>query len=129
MIQPDHTEEIHAYLGGICNHLGCQSLGVGGIEDHVHLLISLNKTLSVAQLMQPLKRDSSLWIKKRFDDAGAFKWQDGYFAVSVGQSQKSQVQRYVAGQRAHHARMSFQDEVCLLMKKYEVALDERYAWD
>ena len=55
--------QMHAYLVGICTNLGCPSLQVGGVEDHVHILCRLSKTVTVAELLQELKRESSKWIK------------------------------------------------------------------
>src|SRR5215475_7643268 len=70
-------EEMHRYLGGIVNHLGCQSIIVGGVEDHVHLLSSLSRTCQAAEMIKELKRGSSLWIKKRAPRLQDCGWQNG----------------------------------------------------
>jgi REP element-mobilizing transposase RayT len=121
--------ELHKYLGGILNHLECQSIIVGGVEDHVHLLAALSRTCTMADMVKELKRGSSLWIKERAADMQEFAWQNGYGAFSIGFSQIEEVRRYIAQQEQHHKKCSFQDEFRLLLKRYEIDLDERYVWD
>ncbi len=125
----DLREEMHRYLGGILNHLECAPIIVGGVEDHVHLLASLSRTCSVAEMVKELKRGSSLWIKGRDPRLCDFTWQAGYGVFSVGYSQIAQVKRYIAGQQEHHVKRSFQDEFRALLKRYQIAYDERYVWD
>ena len=122
-------QELHHYLGGILKNLECQPFVVGGVEDHVHLLASLSRTCAAAEMVKEVKRGSSLWAKER--DAGMwdFGWQNGYGIFSIGSSQIEDVRRYIAEQEQHHRKVSFQDEFRLLLKRYELAYDERYVWD
>ena len=122
-------QELHHYLGGILKNLDCQPFVVGGVEDHVHLLASLSRTCAAAEMVKEVKRGSSLWAKER--DAGMwdFGWQNGYGIFSIGSSQIEDVRRYIAEQEQHHRKVSFQDEFRLLLKRYELAYDERYVWD
>lgn len=126
---PALRDELHHYLGGILNNLGCQPILVGGAEDHVHILSTLARTCEAAEMVKELKRSSSLWIKTK--DAGLqdFAWQKGYGIFSIGFSQITQVREYIADQEEHHGRISFQDEFRALLAKYEVDYDERYVWD
>jgi REP element-mobilizing transposase RayT len=121
--------ELHKYLGGILNHLQCQSIIVGGVEDHVHLLAALSRTCTMADMVKELKRGSSLWIKERAADMQEFAWQNGYGIFSIGFSQIDEVRRYIAQQEQHHQKCSFQDEFRLMLKRYEIDFDERYVWD
>src|SRR5438309_2290978 len=121
--------ELHSYLGGILNHLQCQSIIVGGVEDHVHLLSSLSRTSAMADMVKELKRGSSLWIKERAPAMADFAWQNGYGIFSIGYSQIEEVRRYIAEQERHHQKYSFQDEFRMLLRRYEIAFDERYVWD
>lgn len=123
-IEPD----LYSYIGGICRNHGCRLLDAGGTADHVHLLVSLGKTISVAELLMQVKRDSSRWIKARGDEFRAFHWQDGYGAFSIAQSQIDGVRRYFAAQKEHHRTRSFKEEFVALLEKYRVAYDERYIW-
>jgi len=122
-------EELHRYLGGIVNEKGGQSLGVGGVADHVHLLIVLPKTLCVSDLVRDLKRASSIWIKSKDLSQQKFSWQGGYGAFSIGQTEVDAVQTYIRNQSEHHKKRSFQEEYLVFLKKYGVAYDERYLWE
>ena len=121
--------ELHCYLGGILNHLQCQSIIVGGVEDHVHLLSTISRTCALAEMVKELKRGSSLWIKERAPDTVDFSWQNGYGIFSIGYSQIEEVRRYIAQQEQHHKKCSFQEEFRRLLARYEIAFDERYVWD
>jgi REP element-mobilizing transposase RayT len=122
-------EEMHRYLGGTLNHLGCQSIVVGGVEDHVHLLAGLSRTCQAAEMVKELKRGSSLWLKERDRGMGDFGWQNGYGVFSVGFSQLESVRTYILDQEEHHRNRSFQDEFRSLLRRYQIAFDERYVWD
>jgi REP element-mobilizing transposase RayT len=120
---------LHAYLVGACKNLGCPSLQVGGVEDHVHILCRLSKNITVANLLQELKRESSKWLKTQARDLEDFYWQNGYGAFSVSASQVDAVKEYIETQEEHHRTMSFQDEFRRLCHKHGVEIDERYVWD
>jgi putative transposase len=99
------------------------------LEDHVHILCRLSKTLDVATLIRELKRDSSKWIKDENRRIADFYWQQGYGAFSVSPSHVPVLIDYIANQEEHHRYETFQDEFRRLCKKYGVAIDERYVWD
>ncbi len=126
---PSFRERTHAYLVGICNNQGSPSLRVGGVDDHVHILCRLSKTLDVSALVRELKRDSSKWIKTQDPQLKDFQWQDGYGAFSVSPAHVEALVEYIANQVEHHRQESFQDEYRRLCMKYGVAIDERYVWD
>ena len=121
--------EMHRYLGGILSHRDCQPIIVGGTEDHVHLLSLLSRTEQPAEMVKEVKRASSLWIKERERTLWDFAWQNGYGVFSLGCSQAQDVRDYIAGQEAHHQKASFQEEFRSLLRRYELAFDERYVWD
>jgi len=122
-------DELHSYLGGVMNNLDCQSIMVGGVEDHVHILSTLSRTRQPAEVVREVKRGSSLWIKTKDPRLQQFAWQSGYGIFSIGFSQLAAVRRYIAGQEEHHRKHSFQDEFRLLLAKYDIDFDERYVWD
>lgn len=126
--QPVETE-LHSYLGGVCNKLGCQVLIVGGFTDHIHILCMLSKKIALMKLLEELKSHSSKWIKTKGDDYTNFYWQDGYGAFSVNPAEVEIVINYIANQKDHHGKKTFQDEFRAFLKKYEVEYDERYVWD
>lgn len=119
----------HAYLAGICKNLGCPALVIGGVEDHVHILCRLGKTIEIATLVRELKRDSSKWIKENNTALDDFHWQAGYGAFSVSPSHIDALVKYIRNQEEHHHRESFQDEFRWICKKYGVEFDERYVWE
>ncbi len=126
---PRFRERTHAYLHGICTNQSSPSLRVGGVEDHVHVLCRLSKSLDVAALIRELKRDSSKWIKKENPELADFHWQQGYGAFSVSPSHLKPLKEYILNQEQHHRHESFQDEFRRLCTKYGVEIDERYVWN
>lgn len=98
------------------------------MEDHVHQLARFSRTITQAEWVKESKRVSNLWLKKEFD-IRQFEWQGGYAAFSVSQSDLEQVKKYITNQGEHHKKISFQDELRLLLKQHNVEWDERYVWE
>ncbi|MCB1237347.1 MAG: IS200/IS605 family transposase [Verrucomicrobiae bacterium] len=121
--------DLHSWMGGVVNTLGCIPIEIGGVSDHVHLLTTLSRTLTIADFVKETKRVSALWLKERSADFRAFHWQAGYGVFSIGQSQKDTVIRYVRDQEAHHRKRTFKEEFRDFLDRYEVEYDERYVWD
>lgn len=128
LIVPAIEPDLHSYLGGICRKRESPALAIGGTENHVHLLISLSKNIALSDLMMSLKKDSSKWIKTRGHAFADFRWQDGYGAFSIGESQVDAVTGYIREQKERHKTMTFEDEFVALAKRYGVAFDRRYLW-
>jgi putative transposase len=129
LIEPEIESELFAYMAGIVNNNNSKLITAGGTKNHVHLLVSLSKTISLSELVGDIKRDSSKWLKTKNAAFQGFYWQGGYGAFSVGQSQFERVKDYIARQKEKHATRSFEDEVRAFLKKYGVEYDERYIWD
>jgi REP element-mobilizing transposase RayT len=129
LILPSIETELFSYLGGICNNLECHVLKVGGYKDHIHVLCMLSKKIALMKLVEQLKSNSSKWIKTKGNEFKNFYWQDGYGAFSVRPSEVEIVINYIANQKEHHSKKTFQDEYKAVLKKYEVSYDERYVWD
>lgn len=126
LIEPEIESGLIAYVGGICRRLESPLLAMGGTTDHVHLLLSLAKTVTLADLLLHVKRDSSKWMKQH--SVADFAWQEGYFAFSIGQSGVVALEAYIAGQKEHHATRDFKDEVREFLRKYGVEWDEKVIW-
>lgn len=124
----DLRVELHAELGGISKKLGCAPIITGGFEDHVHQLVRFGRTITQADWVKELKRVSNLWLKQKHL-LRYFEWQGGYASFSVSQSELDQVKRYIATQGEHHRKMSFQDELGVLLREHHMEWDERYVWD
>jgi REP element-mobilizing transposase RayT len=125
---PEIRDETFGYLGGAVNALGGQSLLVNGPRDHVHVLFVQPRTLSVADVMEKVKANSSGWVKDRWADRRHFGWQAGYAAFSVSTSQVEQVKRYIRNQQEHHRKISFIEEVVAFLDKHGVPYDPRYVF-
>ena len=101
---------VHAYLATVCRDLGAELVRVGGVSDHVHIVTTLPRTLSQAQLIEQIKKASSKWIKTLDSRYRGFFWQRGYGAFSVSPSQLEAVLQYVESQQEHHRTRTFQEE-------------------
>jgi REP element-mobilizing transposase RayT len=122
-------DALHSYLGGISKQLDCPPILVGGVEDHIHLLARLGRTITQAEWVKELKRVSNLWLKERGRDYADFEWQGGYADFSVSQSNLEPVKQYIAGQEEHHRKVGFQDELRALLRRHKIEWDEKYVWD
>jgi REP element-mobilizing transposase RayT len=105
-----------------------KALAVGGVDDHVHILLSLPATTAIAKAIQLLKAGSSLWIHGTFPAHRGFAWQEGYGAFSLGVSQVEQTKSYIEHQAEHHRKTTFQEEFLAFLKKHQMEYDERYVW-
>ena len=119
----DVRPRMHAYLATICHDLGADLVRVGGVADHVHIVTTLPRTVSQAQLVEQIKKASSKWIKALDARYRGFFCQRGYGAFSVSPSQ------YVEAQQEHHRTRTFQEEYRELLGTHGVDFDEPYVWD
>jgi REP element-mobilizing transposase RayT len=126
LIPPDFQPRVHEYLGGIVRSLRGAAPAIGGIADHVHLLVRWRTDESLAALLRTVKSRSTIWIRNELPAMHAFSWQEGYAAFSVSHSQSPAVERYIAGQAEHHRTRSFEDELRDFLKRHEIEFEERY---
>jgi REP element-mobilizing transposase RayT len=119
---------LYAYQAGIFKNLDSPALVIGGTDDHVHALFSLSKNHALKDVVQAVKHDSSTWMKQE-SKTPDFHWQAGYAGFSVSPSNVEEVRRYIQRQEEHHRKMSFQDELRLLLERHGIEFDERYLWD
>jgi putative transposase len=115
LIRPEWRERLHAYLGGAARTIEVFPEAVGGVADHVHLLLGLRATHRLADVMRDVKRVSSAWVHQTIGDK-AFAWQDGYGAFTVSASLLETVKNYIAQQEEHHRRRTFQEEYVELLR-------------
>jgi putative transposase len=128
-LTPDIEERVWSYVGGIARENKMTALQVGGIEDHIHILLGAPPTIAPSKAAQLIKGGSSKWIHETFPNMRAFAWQDGYGAFTVSKSAVPDVIKYIQSQREHHRTTTFQEEYLLLLKSHDVEYDERYLWD
>ncbi len=121
--------ELHNYLAKICIDHECHSVKIGGFDDHVHIVCSLSRKISLASLIEHLKTSSSKWMKTKDSKLRDFYWQGGYYAVSVNPANLDRLIDYVKNQRAHHSTRHYKQEVIALLLENDIPYDERYVWD
>jgi putative transposase len=118
---------LHAYLGGVAKTVEIVPEAIGGISDHVHLLLGLNATHRLSDAIRDLKRISSNWVHETIGEKD-FGWQDGYGAFTVSASLLETVSNYIAHQEEHHRKKTFKEEYVELLQRSGVKYDERYLW-
>ena len=124
-ISPDWRARLHEYMGGVVNGLGGFSEGVGGIADHVHLLVGLKATHCLADFMRELKKSSSVWVHQEIG-VPLFSWQEGYAAFTVSPTNREGVQHYIFNQEEHHRIRPFRDELIEMLERAGVEYDPQY---
>ena len=129
VLSPDIRERLWPYIGGIAKQNGILPRCVGGAADHVHLLLALPTTMTVARAVQLIKAGSSGWIHQTFPTLRNFAWQQGYGAFSVGVSQVPETVHYIEQQLEHHRTRTFKEKYLAFLKRHEADFDERYLWD
>ena len=128
-ITPAIESELHPYMATVLRELKSPSLAIDGTSDHVHVLFSLARVVTIADLVEELKTSTSKWIKTKGNEFRKFHWQRGYGAFSIGQSNVEILKRYIRNQKAHHRRVTLQDEYRKFLSAYGIDYDERYVWD
>lgn len=120
-------EELFPYLGGLFRNIDCPVLPIGGVEDHVHILFRMSRTMTLAQVVEKAKSSTSKWLKTK--GPSNFSWQAGYGAFSVSQGHADRIIAYIQGQEEHHRKRSFEEELRQMFADEGIEHDERYVWD
>jgi len=121
-------ERLYPYMCGIARENGLKLLCIGGTDNHIHILLSLDSTTSIAKAMQFIKGGSSKWIHETFPELRLFSWQEGYGAFSIGISNVDETKKYIENQEKHHSKESFRDEYLKFLRKNNIDFDEKYLW-
>jgi hypothetical protein len=111
-------------MGGTVRGLGAVAEMIGGVEDHVHLLLGLKTPHAPADLVREVKKASSTWAADHHDPA--FAWQEGYGIFSVSWTHRDSVSRYIARQEIHHRKTNFVEELQRLLKRNGVKYDPQW---
>lgn len=125
LIHADWRNRLHEYLGGTVRGLGGFPEGVGGVADHVHLLVGLKATHCLADVMRELKKAASVWVHDEIK-LDSFAWQEGYAAFTVSATARDTVKQYIANQEEHHRVKSFREELIEMLKRAGVEYDPKY---
>ena len=125
LIKLELQPRLWSYLGGIARENKIKALVVGGMADHVHVLVSIPATLSLSKCVQLLKGNSSKWVHETFKEQWDFEWQEGYGAFSIGISGVEDTMKYIQGQAEHHRKVSLKEELEVFLKKHRMEYVER----
>ena len=128
-IRMEWQDDLYGYIGGIVRDQKGTLLRIGGVEDHVHLLVKLSPTIAISDVLRKIKSNSSKWINERPDVTRKFEWQSGYAAFSVSESQMPSVSEYIANQAEHHRKKTFEEEFLAILRKHNIEFDMRYVFE
>jgi len=129
LIPKEFRSKLYAYIKGIIDHHGGILLEVGGISDHVHLLMKLRAGHSVSELVRLIKANSSKWANEKAIQRNLFAWQGGYGAFTVSASGIEPMRKYIRTQEEHHRVKTFQEELVELLIKQGIEFETRYLWE
>ncbi|HVF85952.1 MAG TPA: IS200/IS605 family transposase [Pyrinomonadaceae bacterium] len=127
-IDSDLQQRLWPFIGGIARQNSMKALAIGGVEDHMHILLSLPANLSIAKAAQLIKGGSSKWVGETFPELSDFSWQEGYGAFSISVSHVEDTIAYIETQAEHHRKRTFEEEYLMFLKKHGISYDERYVW-
>lgn len=116
---------LHEYLGGTVRGLDAVPEGIGGVADHVHLLVGFKSTHCLADVLREIKKASSIWVHEEIG-LKSFVWQEGYAAFTVSAPSRQGVQKYIANQEEHHRRRSFREELISMLEQADIEYDPKY---
>ena len=124
LIHPELEQRLYPFVGGIVRDLRCTLLAVGGMPDHVHLLVRYRADLSRSEMLQQIKGRSAKWVNETAPQRGHFAWQEGYGGFTVSKSVVPEVEQYIARQKDHHKRQDFKAEFLELLRLHGIEFDE-----
>ena len=127
-ISPDWEKGLRAYMAGILKNLESPSLIINSVEDHVHILMRMSKNFALSKIVENVKKESSIWIKDNVNSCHNFSWQTGYGGFSVSSSKIDTVTKYIEKQKEHHRKVSYQEEVEMFFKEYDLEYNQEYYW-
>lgn len=129
LIIPAFKEDLYKYITGIVRNQGQKLISINGMPDHIHILIGLKPAMALAELVREIKADSTNYINENRWVHGRFNWQEGYGAFSYGHSQLGTIIRYIQNQEKHHQKRTFKSEYLTLLRKFDIAFDDKYVFE
>ncbi len=129
LIQKTWKEELYKYICGIANGKDQKIYAIGGVSDHIHILISIRPTIAVSDLVRDIKANSSKWINEKGFLLNKFQWQEGFGAFSYARSELDTIIRYINNQEQHHQKKTFKTEYLDLLQQFNVEYDEKYLFE
>ena len=129
LIQNEFQEQLYEYIGGIVRFYKGQLIEIGGMEDHLHLLVDFSPARSISDTIRPIKANASRWAKGFATTGYGFEWQKGYSACTLSYRQREAVRRYIRNQPAHHRTRTFREEYVEFLKQHRIEFDPRYLFE
>lgn len=126
LLHEDWDNRLRLYIIAIVQNYGHKVIAINNMPDHLHLLIGLDPSQAISDLMRIIKSDSSEWINKENLTRGKFQWQEGYGAFSHSRSQVEKVVNYILNQQEHHKKKTFLYEYQQMLKSFDIAFEEKY---
>lgn len=128
-LRREFRERLYEYMGGIARRLKGHLIEIGGVEDHVHLLIAIPPTLALSDAIRDIKAGASKWLNELPENTSPFEWQKGYAAFTVSYSQIESVRRYLQSQEEHHHRQTFEEEYVAFLRRHEIEFDPKFLFE
>lgn len=129
LIQKKWKDELFKYISGIAKGKQQKVYAIGGVEDHIHILLSIKPNIALSDLVREIKSNSSKWINEKSLVMGRFEWQAGFGAFSCSHSQLESVIVYINNQEEHHTKKNFKFEYIEMLQKWNVDFDEKYVFN
>ncbi|HEX2881377.1 MAG TPA: IS200/IS605 family transposase [Polyangiaceae bacterium] len=129
LIHDGVRDAFHGYVFGTLSKLDCGPVIVNSVEDHVHILFNLNRSMALSKVVEEIKKSSSKWLKVQGQVLSAFGWQNGYGAFAVSEANISAVRRYILKQQEHHKKKTFEAEYKALLVSNGLPFDDHQLWD
>ena len=122
-------KRLYDYIGGIIRSQQGHLIEIGGIEDHIHLLVCLSPIKAISDSIREIKANASKWVNEFPDQRNRFEWQKGYGAFTVSYSQIETIRHYIQNQRQHHKTKTFEEEYIKFLKLHDIAFEQKYLFE
>ena len=129
LIKPEWKEELYKYIAGIVKNQNQKLIAIGGIADHIHILLGIAPNIALSDLVREIKANSSRFVNEKKFVRGKFHWQEGFGAFSYSRSQIDAVVKYIQNQEIHHTQKSFKEEYKDFLQRFEVEYNEKYLFE
>lgn len=128
-IRKEFREQLYEYVGGLIRARNGYLIEIGGIEDHVHLLVQLPASKAVSDIIRDVKANSSKWVNESNELKQEFEWQKGYGAFTVSYERRDIVSKYIRNQLEHHRKVTFQEEYIAFLDRHDIKYELRYLFE
>lgn len=125
-IPEKHEKELYAYIMGIANNKKSKLYRIGGVPNHIHMLVDIHPSFPVTDFRKELKCYSSKWLSTKSNFPDFTGWAVSFAAFSYNINDKQTIINYIINQKEHHINVSFEDEYRQLLIENGVDIDERY---